>query len=122
MDNRIVVCVTRQKNCRRLIQYAADMRDKRGDCAVTVVHVVKHGDNFLGNDQEGQALEFLFQTAKEYGADMFVLKADDVTASLKQYAEENNARCMVLGRSPEVENPYIKSLGKQLQGVEMIEI
>lgn len=95
---RVMVCITGQMSCQRLIQAGADLL-KKGGGRMTVVHVAKHGTNFLGNPQEGDALDFLFACAKEHGADLHVLRSRDVMGTLCGFAQEHHITDMVMGAS-----------------------
>ncbi|NLG37505.1 MAG: universal stress protein [Clostridiales bacterium] len=96
----VMVCVTRQKACQRLIKHGAQLAAAR-DMPLTVVHVARNGEDLLGNVDEGAALDFLFGIAKTYGADMVMLRSDDVAKTLCQYASAHNASVVVLGETRE---------------------
>ena len=90
MEN-IMVCVTKQRNCQRLIDYGkALMCD---DDSIHIIHVTGSDYNFLGDSEENKALEFLYEKAREAGADLTVL------CSL---AKDNEITKMVVGASGEV--------------------
>lgn len=93
---KVMVCVTGQRTCETLIRTGAQLVKEHGG-VLSVVHVAKTGLNFLGNPQEGEALEYLFTISKNYDADMTVLRADDVAEALIRHA--GNTRCtdMVMG-------------------------
>lgn len=93
---KVIVCVTGQKTCEKLIHAGADLAKKlKGH--ISVVHVVKSGFAFLGANEEGEALEYLFEISKNYGADMIVFRSDDVLATLVKIARDGHATQMVLG-------------------------
>jgi len=96
---KIMVCVTRQKTCARLIK-AGVMAAAEENGELSVVHVAKVGVNFLGNPKEGEAVEYLFQISKEAGADMTVLRSEDVVETLVDFAIRNGITRIVLGESP----------------------
>lgn len=99
MTNNIMVCVTQQKTCERLIKNGAEIRKKlSGD--LYVIHVAKEGVNFLGNKQESEALEYLFEKSKEVGADLTVLRADNVIDTIAEFAHNKKIGHIVLGESP----------------------
>lgn len=117
---RIMVCVTRQKTCRRLIEIGKQfLSDTNSE--LLVVHVTKMGTNFLGNPHEGEALEYLFQISKDAGADMSVLRSDHVVGSLVQFAKSNDVTLIVVGESPQSyqDNNIIRQLELQLPDVEI---
>ena len=87
MKTKIMVCVTRQKTCERLIRMGEKIANhSKGE--LSVVHVAKMGTNFLDNPHEGEALEYLFQISKHAGADLSVLRSDNVVNTLVKFAKK----------------------------------
>ena len=86
---RVMVCVTRQKTCERLIRVGKKLvNGSEGE--LVVVHVSRVGDNFLGSNDEGEALDYLFQEAKNAGANLTVIRSDyNLTPKLAK-AKNNN--------------------------------
>ncbi len=96
----ILVCVTQQKTCERLIKSANDLvNEYKGN--LYVLNVVKNNVNFLDSSRESEALEYLFGISKNIGANLAVLKSEDIAGTIAQYAEENDIGCIILGQSPE---------------------
>jgi len=96
---RVLVCVTGQKTCERLIQEGAAIAGQF-EGKVSVVHVAPKGAAILGNHHEGEALEYLFRAADEVDADMTVLRAGDVMDTLVHFACEQQVDCIVVGTAP----------------------
>lgn len=94
----VLVCVTRQVSCERLILRGADLAKQHG-LPLNIVHVAANGTSLLGNPSEGEALDFLFTCAKNQGADLNVLRSDNVVETLVRLAKENSATMMVLGET-----------------------
>ena len=94
----VMVCVTRQRSCRRLIAHGQDLA-KRDRLELIVVHVARPGENLLGNPSEGEALDFLFTTAKDYGGQMQMLRSDHVVSALQHFALDNHVLTIVMGAS-----------------------
>ncbi len=117
----ILVCVTQQKTCERLIKKADGLRDTKRD-GLFVIHVAKNDWNFLDNAKEGEALEYLFGISKSVGANLTVLKSDDIVKVIANFSQENNINCIVLGESPNDhrENNFSNELKSQLPNVELI--
>ncbi|MEG2539940.1 MAG: universal stress protein UspA, partial [Clostridium sp.] len=65
-----------------------------------VIHVVRERDNFLYNDSEPDALQYLFNVSKEAGAELTVLRSDDVVDTLKEFARDRSIGHIVLGQPP----------------------
>ncbi|NLO81888.1 MAG: universal stress protein [Clostridiales bacterium] len=99
----IMICVTRQKTCERLIKVGRDIAGD-GDARLYAVHVAKKGVNFLGNPDEGEALDYLFQVSKEAGAEMTVLRSEHVVDTLVEFARKSNISIIVLGESAQNTN------------------
>lgn len=116
----ILVCVTQQKTCERLIKKAADLR-KEDNGELFVIHVAKNEWNFLDNVKEGEALEYLFGISKSVGAKLSVLKSDDIVDTIVDFVEENDIHCIVIGASPEKhrENKFSNELKARLAAVEI---
>lgn len=105
----VLVCVTKQKTCERLIKAASKLTAKDGN--LRVLHVAKHSWNILDNSRESEALEYLFKVSKEYGADMTMLRADNISKTIADFALENNIDLVVLGQSTnEQDNKFYKQL------------
>lgn len=118
--NNILVCVTQQKTCERLIRKAAELKDEY-KCELYVLHVAKENWNFLDNSKEGEALEYLFGISKSVGANLTVLKSDQIIQSIYRFAVDNNIDCILMGEPPSdhKENRFSNELKKLLSGVEI---
>lgn len=116
----ILVCVTQQKTCERLIRRAADIRGNT-HANLFVIHVAKNDWNFLDNKKEGEALEYLFNISKSVGADLSVLKSDEIAKTISDFAKENNIDCIIMGESADdrKENKFYKELKALLDNVEI---
>lgn len=119
----IMVCVTQQKTCDRLIKQGADFLGD-GEGELFVIHVAKYGLNFLGNSKEGEALEYLFEKSKEYGANLTVIRSNDVSRTLMEFTEKNNITHIVLGESSETNQKHdmVKNLMENIKSRAMIEV
>lgn len=116
----ILVCVTQQKTCERLIKKAAELRDEhKGN--LSVIHVIKDNWNILDNAKEGEALEYLFGISKSAGANLSVLKSDEIVKTIAEYARVNKIDCIILGDSPNDhdENKFSNELKKLLSNVDV---
>ena len=114
--NNIMVCVTRQKTCDRLISRGDELRRER-ECELHVVHCVQTGHNFLGNPYEGEALEYLFTAAQLAGGDLSVLRAENVDDALVDYARNNQVGVIVMGVAPMPGESIITRLQRRMPDV-----
>lgn len=94
----VLVCVTRQISCERLIRHGADMA-KQANLALNIVHVAGNGASLLGNPSESEAIDYLFTIAKQHGANLNVLRSDNVLDTLTRLARESKAASIVMGES-----------------------
>ncbi len=97
---RIMVCVTQQKSCERLIKRGAELSGpKHGE--LYIVHVVKENWKYFGSLKEADALEYLFDCSKEFGGMLSVVKAQDIEGTLNEFAEKNKIDIVIMGESLE---------------------
>ena len=95
----VMVCVTQQKTCERLIQNGHKLLKSNKD-NLFVIHVVNPKDTFLNNSNDGEALEYLFGVSKKVGADLTVLRSKDVSKTIEEFAKKHNITNIVMGSSP----------------------
>jgi len=116
----ILVCVTQQKTCERLIRNAANLKEElKGE--LFVIHVAKNEWNFLDNKKEGEALDYLFRISKSVGADLSVLKSDNIVETIVEFVKERKISYIVMGESPNdhKENNFFNELKYTLADVEI---
>jgi K+-sensing histidine kinase KdpD len=115
----ILVCVTQQKTCERLIKKALGFSNEND--SIFIIHVAKNNWSFLDNEKEGEALEYLFGIAKSVGANLTVLRSDKIVETIVEYSLENKIDLLVMGDSKgdHSENYFYKALKKSLENVEI---
>lgn len=119
MDNShgIMVCVTHQKTCDRLISHGMTLNEEL-NAPMYVVHCVQKGHNFLGNPYEGEALEYLFTAAQIAGGELTLLRKENVDDALVDFAKNHNVGLIVMGSSPgQHGETIITRLQRRLPGV-----
>ncbi len=94
----VLVCVTGQKSCERLIVAGAELARREG-VPLVVMHVARTGGGVLGYRNEPEALEYLLGCSVSHGADMFVKKSDDVVGAIESEARARKAAILVAGRA-----------------------
>lgn len=110
-----MVCVTQQKTCERLIRKGAEIRDEiQGK--LLVIHVTPNALQVLGNYQQPEALDYLYEISKSMSAEMTVIRSKDTIDTLETFAKKNNVSTIVLGESLKAskENTIINDLQKRL--------
>lgn len=123
MGNRqnVLICVTRQRSCERLIRVGYE-RSKTTGGKPYVIHVAPLGENFLGNPKEGEALDYLFHISKQVGAEMTVLRSNEVVDVLSSFSQKHNIGIIILGEPPSSQgkSDIIRKLKNKLSDVEFI--
>lgn len=97
---KIMVCVTQQKTCERLIANGAGLAETR-DGKLYIVNVVNENERFLEYASDGEALEYLFGVSKKAGADLTVLRSNDIIQTMIDFAKKNQITHMILGATPD---------------------
>jgi K+-sensing histidine kinase KdpD len=117
--NNILVCVTQQKTCERLIKKALEFSNS--DDSLFIIHVAKNDWSFLDNEKEGEALEYLFGIAKSVGANLTVLRSDNIVDTIVSYSLDNKIDILVMGDSKgdHSENYFYNSLKSRLDHVDI---
>ncbi len=110
----VLVCVTQQKTCERLILNGYRLAEaKKGK--LHVIHVVNEKEKFLESADDGEALEYLFGVSKKVGADLTVLRSKDILNTMTSFAEDNNITHIIMGTPPNNENVENPNIGLKLQ-------
>jgi K+-sensing histidine kinase KdpD len=97
---RVLVCVTQQKSCERLIEYGVSLVNSDKD-ELHVIHVVKENWKYFGQLEEKDALDYLFDVAKKNSAMLTVMKAKDIESTLSGFAAKHKITDIVMGESLE---------------------
>ena len=115
--NNIMVCVTKQKTCELLINYGKKLKSSDED-QLFVIHVAEDKYHFLGSEKEGEALEFLYEKAKEAGASLTVEKSEDVIGTLIDIVDRHQITEVIAGQSgdPEGEDGFLRRFQRSLSG------
>lgn len=122
MQNNIMVCVTQQKTCEKLIKIGYEILKNAETDSLYVIHVVNENDKLLFNLSDGDALEYLFEITKELGADLVVKRSKDVIATLVDFALEKEITHVVLGSATDITatKNFEQKLRKKLPEIEFI--
>ena len=121
MEDRspILVLVTLQRACARLIRRGADMA-LRQHSPLHVLHVVvtdaqPGGENAI----DAQALDYLYALAGEAGAQMTVLTAEVAVTAMAEFASQQGARQIIMGGGEQA-GGIAETLSQQLPGVQVM--
>ena len=99
----VMVCVTQQKTCDRLIRYGHQVLDGQ-DGELFIIHVAPKDFNILGSSEEGEALDYLYGKAIEYGANLTVVRSNNILETLVELVNKNQITEVILGQSGQVKN------------------
>jgi K+-sensing histidine kinase KdpD len=114
--------VTQQKTCERLLRKALDYKNQH--TGLHVIHVAKNNWNFLDNTREGEALEYLFSISKAIGAELTVLRSEEIVDAIVDYAVVKKIDLIIMGQSPSdhLENNFYAALRKRLNSTEIMSV
>lgn len=127
--HRVMVCVTPQKSCERLIKRGADRARELGG-EFCVVYVNKSME--LNKDlKDHKILLELFEYAKSLGGYVSILAGENVYNTLSDYAKQNKITHIIVGKplqnnfgttkEKDIINPLIKAVEKNGIPVEVVE-
>lgn len=91
----ILVCVTVQRECERLIRHG-HAQAQAHHLPLHIIHV-NTGKAYLGNPDAADALNHLYALARETDASMNILYSTEILPTIVQYAKEHNAKAVILG-------------------------
>lgn len=99
----VMVCVTQQRTCDRLIKFGHDvLGDQNGE--LFIIHVAPKDFKILGSSEEGEALDYLYGKAIEYGANLTVVRSNNILETLVDLVNKNKITNVVLGQTGQVKN------------------
>lgn len=110
----IMICVTGQMECARLIRYALTLQKEKRD-ELYLVHVSAEENKSFTDSIE--ALQYLYAQASENGASLNVLKSKNVLDTLQEFVIKHKIDVVVMGESNATkrENSMIERLQDSLK-------
>ena len=114
----VMVCVTQQRTCDRLIKFGHDMLTDQGG-ELHIVHVTGIKEDEEENDNNKTALAYLYTRAEAYGAQLTIEESDDVVETLVDLVREHQITHIVMGESREAtgRNRVIENLRGKTIGI-----
>ena len=114
----VMVCVTQQRTCDRLIKFGHEMLTDQGG-ELHIVHVTGVRDDSYEKDSNKTALAYLYTRAQAYGAQLTIEESDDVVDTLVDLVREYKITHIVMGESREAtgRNQVIENLRGKTIGV-----
>jgi K+-sensing histidine kinase KdpD len=105
---KILVCVTVQEECVRLIRFGHDLALKN-QAELHVLHV-SQDKAMLGTPENAAVLNTLMSLAREAEAEMCILCEPDAAAAIARYAGELGAKELILGPNRTQVTARVKAL------------
>ena len=119
-DNRILVCVTDQPQCARLIRKGRELADE-SSAHLSVLHVRTRQKTMMGNPDISAALNQLYADAREAEAEMEIISSTEVEKTIADYAKDQQVTAIVIGTSPrDGRPPMSERLQSLLPGVRIV--
>ncbi len=115
----VLVCVTDQESCDRLIFAGRSLADFEGIDLKVVCVRPKKAERWLASDE----VEYLFNVAKEQGAEMLVYFSDNAAHTVASYMIDNPVSYVLVGMPPDPGNSvFIATLEDQCPEVPVITV
>ena len=102
----VLVCVTGQRDCDRLIRVGKQMAEESGAC-LQVLCVQPTANGFHVG---GQEIEYLYQTTREAGAEMTIYFHDDAALIAAGFVKQGNAHRVVTGMPDGRANGFVETI------------
>lgn len=118
-NDAVMVCVTRQKTCERLVKAGA-LRAKQTGAKLIVAHAAYQHENIMNDEDEAAAMEMLFHVTNEYGGEMIMFRCEDKFKGLADCAIKNKVGLMILGASVESAESVVGVLRQLLPEVNFV--
>ena len=99
LKNGIMVCVTGQRSCERLIIHGVKRAETEdgGRRPLFIVHSVLNGQRVMNSKDEADAIDYLFTCAQYAGAELTILRSESVEQSIADFAHEHDVGVIILG-------------------------
>jgi K+-sensing histidine kinase KdpD len=115
----VLVCVTDQQSCGRLIQAGRQL----ADLAVAPLKVIsvrpRHMKSWFGSEE----LEFLFGLAKQLDAEMIIRLHNYAAEAVGDYIAENPVHTVIVGMPPQAgQSVFISSLEERFPTLPIISV
>jgi len=112
----IMVLVTLQRHCAKLIRYGTDKALKQGS-PLKVVHVTQTNEEMADEKvSNADVLNYLYALANEAGAEMCMINADVAVTAMAEYAKEIGTRQIIMGDGEQAHG-IAETLSSLLPGV-----
>lgn len=111
----VLVCVTGQYDCDRLIEAGFDLASASGyELHVFCVHTQQNDLTHFSEE-----VEYLYRTAKNLGADMTVMFSGSAPKCTADFAQKVNAKFLITGVPDHRPNGFVLTLHELLPGIQI---
>ncbi len=112
-----MVCVTQQKSCDRLIREGQKLLTSNKS-ELYIIHVASKKSTFLNSESEVEALDYLYERAQEIGANLTVIRANNVMETLVNLVGKNKIKHVIMGTSGKVsrEEGLVEAFVQKIDG------
>lgn len=94
----VLVCVTGQRSCARLISYGKELIEGDGG-NMMVVHIAGYELSKLAEGELAENLEFLHRCAVEHECNLTIIRSDNVVATMVSLINKFDIQRIVLGET-----------------------
>ena len=117
INNRsVLVCVTEQITCERLI-YAGSLIAKEEGLQLNILSVL---NSHTACSVFGEELEYLYEVSKEVNANMSVYISDNILSPVLKHIRKNSVGHIIVGRPESIENSsFVKGLLRAIKGLKI---
>ena len=121
--NNVLVCVTSQRTCDRLIEYGKELADGM-DGDLIVANFIQSKFTELNLNGRAEVLEYLYQKCLEVGVNLIMIRSNNSLAAMISLTGRVFASHVVLGESHENQkNSVVEQFKDMMDGeIEVIEV
>jgi K+-sensing histidine kinase KdpD len=113
----VLVCVTDQESCGRLIKAGRNLADMMSVPLKVISVRPKQSGNWFASEE----LEYLFNLAKQLDAEMIIRFHDYAAEAVADYIEKQNAQAVIVGEPPQAgQSIFITSLEERFNSLPIL--
>ncbi|QUH21761.1 hypothetical protein [Alkaliphilus sp. B6464] len=109
---KILVCVTKQASCERLIKKGYELLKETGE--LHVIHITRK----LLRQCDGESIDHLFSISKKYSATMNIVVSENTIEEINKFILKNKINTVVLGESLARKNSAKDMATKIIKGID----
>ncbi len=119
----VLVCITKQKTCDRLIERGKKLVDLSGG-ELSIIHVAHANKKESGADEDKEVMDYLYKKAMEYGTNISVLRSENPVDTLVNFILNNSIKYVIIGKSNDLakENVIRDELSDKVADNAIIEV